>query len=68
MIREGMEDYEYLKLLADARATRASPRQVADGALPQRPTPTEVPAPATLMAARERIAKRILELRGTPIP
>jgi uncharacterized protein (TIGR03382 family) len=66
MIREGMEDYEYLKLLSDA-GDEAFAREVADALFPN-PYSTEV-APATLMAAREKLARRIVELGATaPAP
>jgi MYXO-CTERM domain-containing protein len=62
LIREGMEDYEYLKLLSDA-GDDALAREIAAGLFPN-PYSTEV-APAALMAARERIARRIAELAPT---
>ena len=66
MIREGMEDYEYLKLLADA-GDEGFARQVADALFPNAYS-TEV-APATLMAAREELARRIVALGATaPTP
>ncbi|BDG01722.1 DUF4091 domain-containing protein [Anaeromyxobacter oryzae] len=61
MIREGMEDYEYLKLLADA-GDRDGARQVARDLFPNAWT-TDV-APDKLAAAREEIAKRILAAKG----
>jgi uncharacterized protein (TIGR03382 family) len=61
LIREGMEDYEYLKLLSDA-GDSALARAIADGLFP-RAYQTEQPASA-LMAARARIASRIVELGG----
>jgi hypothetical protein len=61
MIREGMEDYEYLKALADA-GDAAGARQIAQGLFPNSFT-TDVD-PAKLMAAREEIAKRILSRAG----
>jgi uncharacterized protein (TIGR03382 family) len=61
MIREGMEDYEYLKLLSDS-GDEALARQIADGLFPNAYSTEQ--SPAALMAARERIAKRIIELTG----
>jgi MYXO-CTERM domain-containing protein len=59
MIREGMEDYEYLHLLA-AAGDEAFAREVADALFPSA-SATEV-APAALLAAREKLARRIVEL------
>jgi hypothetical protein len=65
MIREGMEDFEYLKLLADA-GDPALARTIAREVFPNAYT-TDVD-PQLLMQARDRIAKRIVELRGgTPV-
>ena len=64
MIREGMEDFEYLTLLARAGG-EAEARQIADALFPK-PYATEVPA-ATLMAARERLAARIVALGAPPV-
>jgi MYXO-CTERM domain-containing protein len=61
LIREGMEDYEYLALLARAGA-EAEARAVADALFP-RAFETDVPAEA-LMAAREKLAARIVALAG----
>jgi hypothetical protein len=61
MLREGMEDYEYLKRLSDA-GDPALARAVAEALFPH-PYATEV-APERLMEARERIARRIVELEG----
>ncbi|ACL67551.1 conserved hypothetical protein [Anaeromyxobacter dehalogenans 2CP-1] len=61
MIREGMEDYEYLKLLTDL-GDGALAREIS-GALFPHPYDAEV-SPADLLAARERIARRIVELGG----
>jgi hypothetical protein len=58
MIREGMEDYEYLAILS-AAGDAAFAREVVDG-LFSAPYATEV-APEALMAARERLARRIVE-------
>ncbi len=60
MIREGMEDYEYLKLVTD----------LGDGALAKQvaaqlfPDPWTQPSVAALFAARQQLAARILELTG----
>jgi MYXO-CTERM domain-containing protein len=59
MIREGMEDYEYLHLLA-AGGDEAFARGVADALFPTA-YGTEV-APAALLAAREKLARRIVAL------
>jgi hypothetical protein len=61
MIREGMEDYEYLKLLSDL-GDRDLARQIAAEVFPHAYA-TEVD-PAALMAACDRIARRIVELQG----
>ncbi|HEX7622026.1 MAG TPA: glycoside hydrolase domain-containing protein, partial [Anaeromyxobacteraceae bacterium] len=61
MIREGMEDYEYLKAVAD----------LGDGALAKQvaarlfPDPWTQPTVADLFAARQQLAARILELTGS---
>jgi hypothetical protein len=67
MIREGMEDYEYLRLLADA-GDPALAREIADGLFPNAYT-TDAP-PAALLAARARIAARLVALSepGAPPP
>ncbi len=65
MVREGMEDYEYLKRVSDL-GDPAFARQVASE-LFTAPWATEVP-PAALEAARARLAARILELLGAPTP
>ncbi|HYD40491.1 MAG TPA: glycoside hydrolase domain-containing protein [Anaeromyxobacter sp.] len=57
MIREGMEDYEYLKLLADA-GDREGAAQIARDLFPNAYS-TDVD-PARLMEARAELAKRIL--------
>ncbi len=59
MIREGMEDYEYLKRVSDL-GDPAFARQVASALFPN--AYTTDPAPADLLAARQRLAQRILEL------
>ncbi|HEX9051378.1 MAG TPA: glycoside hydrolase domain-containing protein [Anaeromyxobacter sp.] len=65
MIREGMEDYEYLKLLSDAGDPQMA-RRVARALFPSA-SATDVD-PAKLMATREAIAARILELTGKDAP
>ncbi|WP_242355637.1 MULTISPECIES: DUF4091 domain-containing protein [Anaeromyxobacter] len=65
MIREGMEDYEYLSLLSRL----GDPGLAAAVASDLFPTASSTdPGVARLMAARERVARRILELRGVPLP
>jgi hypothetical protein len=61
MIREGMEDYEYLKLLADSGDAELAKR-LAREVFPNAYT-TDVD-PQVLMKARDAMAKRIVELRG----
>lgn len=61
MKREGMEDYEYLKLLEDLGDGETA-RAEADALFPNAYS-TEID-PNDLMAARERIARRIVELTG----
>ncbi|WP_242344522.1 DUF4091 domain-containing protein [Anaeromyxobacter terrae] len=61
MIREGMEDYEYLKLLADSGRGDAA-RQIARDLFPSAGQ-TEVD-PQRLMAAREALAAQILSVQG----
>jgi hypothetical protein len=65
MIREGMEDYEYLKLLTDL-GDGALAREIATGLFPHA-YQTEA-SPTALMAARERIAKRIVERTAATPP
>ncbi len=66
MIREGMEDYEYLKALSDL-GDRAMAEREAQALFPSA-YQTEA-NPDALMAARDRIARRIVELRnGAPPP
>ncbi len=65
MIREGMEDYEYLKALSDA-GDPAMARRIARELFPSA-SQTDVD-PAKLMAAREAIAGRILKLTGKDGP
>ena len=61
MLREGMEDYEYLRRLSDAGDPTLA-HAIADALFPHA-YETEV-APERLMEARERIARRIVELGG----
>ena len=65
MIREGMEDYEYLRALADAGDPEGA-REIARGLFANAYS-TDVD-PAALMAAREQIALRILQLTGKAAP
>ncbi len=60
MLREGMEDFEYLKLLSDA-GDPALAHQLATTLFPNAWTE---PSIADLLAARDRIANRIVELTG----
>ncbi|HEY3451192.1 MAG TPA: glycoside hydrolase domain-containing protein [Myxococcales bacterium] len=63
MLREGMEDYEYLKLvsdLGDAAFARSQAQKVAT-------TPYSIASdPAALYSAREALAQRIVELTVAP--
>ncbi|HVI74218.1 MAG TPA: glycoside hydrolase domain-containing protein [Anaeromyxobacteraceae bacterium] len=59
MIREGMEDYEYLKLLADAGGADDA-KKIAQQLFPH-PWQSEA-KPADLMAARDAIAHKIMSL------
>jgi hypothetical protein len=65
MIREGMEDYEYLKALSDAGDPELA-RSIARGLFPSNAA-TDVD-PQALLAAREKIARRIVELTGGAAP
>jgi hypothetical protein len=65
MIREGMEDYEYLKALSDAGDPEMA-RRVARDLFPSA-SQTDVDA-GKLLAAREAIAGRILQLTGKSQP
>ena len=65
MIREGMEDYEYLKALSDAGDPGLA-REIAKGLFPSA-SQTDVD-PAKLMAARQQIAAHILQLTGKKEP
>jgi MYXO-CTERM domain-containing protein len=62
MIRAGMQDYEYLKLLSDAGDPQLA-HQLATTLFPNAWTE---PSVSDLSAARDRIAARILELTGKP--
>ena len=64
MLRDGMEDFEYLKLLSDA-GDPALAKELATSLFPNAWTE---PSISDLLAARERIAARILELTGKPPP
>jgi glycosyl hydrolase family 123 len=63
MIREGMEDYEYLKLLSEA----GDPDLAKVLAAQLFPNAWTQPAIADLYAARDRIARRIVELKAPPV-
>jgi hypothetical protein len=65
MIREGMEDYEYLKLLADA-GDREGAAEIARALFPNAYS-TDVD-PARLVDARAQLAARILRRAGKPVP
>ncbi len=66
MIREGMEDYEYLKMLADL-GDPGMARAEAQALFPAAYQTEQ--RPEALMAARDRIARRIVALRkGSPGP
>jgi len=65
MIREGMEDYEYLKRVADL-GDRENATRIARDLFPNAYS-TEV-EPARLMSARAQLATRILQLEGKPVP
>jgi hypothetical protein len=65
MIREGMEDFEYLKLIADG-GDRATAEKIARDLFPNAYS-TDVD-PARLAAARAQLAARILQLQGKPVP
>jgi len=65
MIREGMEDFEYLKALSDVGGA-AEAKQIAEQLFPHA---WQADAkPADLMAAREKIALAILAHTNKPIP
>jgi hypothetical protein len=65
MIRGGMQDYEYLKLLADA-GDRAGAEQIARDLFPNAYS-TDVD-PAKLESARAQLASRILQRQGKSVP
>jgi uncharacterized protein (TIGR03382 family) len=65
MIREGMEDFEYLKLLSDAGDPELA-RSIARQVFPN-PYSTDVD-PAVLARAREAMAVRIVQLGGGELP
>ena len=65
MIREGMEDYEYLKLLSDLGGAGEA-KQIAQQLFPHA-YQADV-SPADLMAAREAIARSILARTGKSVP
>ena len=64
MIREGMEDFEYLKLLADAG--HADEAKAIARTLFANAYSTDV-APDKVMAAREQLAAKILAAQGKPM-
>ena len=65
MIREGMEDFEYLKLLSDLGGA-ADAQQIAQQLFPHA-YQTDV-SPTDLMAARALLAQKIMERGGTALP
>ncbi|HET9599269.1 MAG TPA: glycoside hydrolase domain-containing protein [Anaeromyxobacteraceae bacterium] len=65
MIREGLEDFEYLKLLADVGGAEDA-KAIAAKLFPH-PWQSDVKA-ADLMAAREEIARKILARTGKSVP
>lgn len=64
MIREGMEDYEYLKRVA-ALGDPGFARAIADALFPTAYS-TGARSAADVMSARQQLALRILQLQGTP--
>jgi uncharacterized protein (TIGR03382 family) len=68
MIREGMEDFEYLKALSEA----GDPELAKTLAAALVPRAWSVPAVASLLATRDAVARRIETLRGrsslAPVP
>jgi glycosyl hydrolase family 123 len=64
MLREGMEDYEYLKLLASVGGA-ADAKKIAAQLFPK--AYQADPKPADLMAARESIAREILARTGKQV-
>ena len=65
MIREGIEDYEYLTLLAKA-GDKALADQAARSVLPTAYQASN--EPTELLAAREQVARRIVELTASTPP
>jgi len=65
MIREGMEDYEYPKLLSDLGGA-ADAKQIAEQLFPHAWATDQ--RPEDLMAAREVLARKILALAGKSSP
>ena len=65
MIREGMEDYEYLKLLSDLGGADQA-KQIAEQLFPH--AYQSDAKPADLLAAREAVARSILALSGKSVP
>ncbi len=65
MIREGLEDYEYLKLLSDLGGG-ADARQLASELFPSMSAASQTAA--KLLQTRETIARKILERMGKPPP
>ena len=63
MIREGFEDYEYMKLVADL-GDPGFAQQIGHGLFPN--TFSSNQTAASLYEAREALAQRILELKGSP--
>jgi hypothetical protein len=63
MIREGMEDYEYLKLVSDLGDPAFAVAEAAQ--LFPHPYSTGEVSATRLLAARESLARRILELTGS---
>ena len=66
LLREGMEDYEYLRLVAAKDPAFA--RSVAQGLFPAPSTYGAKPTTAQLYAARARLAERIVQLYGGTAP
>ncbi len=65
MIREGMQDYEYLKLVSDL-GDREGATKIARDLFPNAYS-TDVD-PGRLASARAQLAARILQLQGKPVP
>lgn len=67
MIRDGMEDYEYLKLLADSGPEGAAyAHQIADGLFPTAYQTGQ--SPQALLAARQAIADKLVALGAVGAP